>query len=132
MGIILFNKGSCRLGDRRRHFLPCSRLHAKLYAFAFIFQFFICPNTIRNLFANPFAVPFAIFIFCKRNCKQVLCYLLCILLYFTLLDMLSSVCKISPSFINSENKRETLDRSFSCNFNSIRASVLFIVSMESK
>ena len=42
------------------------------------------------------------------------------LLYFTLLAALSSVCTISFSLINSANRRDTFDRSFSCKLSNLR------------
>lgn len=69
---------------------------------------------------------------CKRNCKRKSHYSFCNLLYFTLLGLPPIVCTISFAATNSANKRETLERSFSGNFNSSRASALVIVSMESR
>ena len=95
---------------------------------------------------------------CKQTCKQKIFYLsgfhiisilysVCtslftgtnfanknyfILLYFLLLGTLSSVCTISFAATNSANKRETVDLSFSCSLSRVRASLLLIVSIESR
>ena len=94
---------------------------------------------------------------CKQTCKQKIFYLsgfhiiilysVCtslfagtnfanknyfILLYFVLLGTLSSVFTISFAATNSANKRETVDLSFSCSLSRVRASLLLIVSIESR
>lgn len=54
------------------------------------------------------------------------------LLYFTLLGTLSSVCTISFAATNSANRRVTAYLSFSCSLRRALASLLLIVSIESR